>query len=66
MAKAATYYLAGNCFQGDADLYIFTCWNADKTTCGCHSVYGHELQANIEALARMGYAVENLDARKVA
>lgn len=65
MTKQATYYLAGNCYQGDGDLYIFTCWNAGHTSCGCHSVYGRELQANIEALTRMGYAVENLD-RKAA
>lgn len=66
MAKAATYYNAGR-LQGDsADLFMFTCWNADKTSCGCHSVYANELQANIAALGRMGYAVENLDARKAA
>lgn len=66
VTKQATYYLAGRCFQGDADLYIFTCWNAEHTSCGCHSVYGSELGTNIAALERMGYAVENLDAAERA
>jgi hypothetical protein len=66
MAKTATYYNAGRLSGDEADLFMFTCWNASRTSCGCHSVYSFELEANIEALERMGYAVENLDARKAA
>ena len=66
MAKTATYYNAGRLHGDSADLFMFTCWNADKTSCGCHSVYAHELQANVAALTRMGYAVENIDQRRAA
>lgn len=66
MAKQATYYNAGNLGCAGPDLFMFTCWNEQRTGCGCHSVYGHELRGNIAALERMGYAVENLDLRKAA
>jgi hypothetical protein len=66
MAKQATFYNAGRLSGDEADLFMFTCWNADHTSCGCHSVYSRELRGNIEALERMGYAVENLDQRKAA
>ena len=51
----ATYYSPGQ------DLWIFTCWNAQRTGCGCHSVYGPDLAANIRALEKMGYRVEARD-----
>ena len=63
MAKTATYYNAGRLSGDEADLFMFTCWNADRTSCGCHSVYSNELAGNITALERAGYAVENLDRR---
>lgn len=61
MIKRATYYNAGRLSEGE--LYMFTCWNVDKTSCGCHSVYLGELNQNIEALQKLGYEVVNLDAR---
>jgi hypothetical protein len=64
MTKQATYYFFGRMPEGD--LFMFTCWNASHSSCGCHSVYSNELRTNIEALERMGYAVENLDARRAA
>ena len=66
MTKTATYYNTGRLPGQEANLFMFTCWNASRTSCGCHSVYSFELQANIEALERMGYAVENLDKRQAA
>lgn len=59
MVKKSTYYHAGRTSEGE--LYMFTCWNADKTSCGCHSVYLGELNQNIEALQKMGYEVTNID-----
>lgn len=59
MTKRATYYHSGRTSEGE--LYMFTCWNAGKTSCGCHSVYLSELNQNIEALKKMGYDVINID-----
>jgi hypothetical protein len=64
--KTATYHNAGRLSGDTADLFMFTCWNESRTTCGCHSVYAHELAKNIEALTRLGYTVVNNDARKSA
>jgi len=54
-AGSFTFYNAGR-FPNDpgGDLYMFTCWNAAHTGCGCHSVYEKDLKANIAALERNG------------
>jgi hypothetical protein len=57
--KRATYYAAGLFPEGE--LIMFTCWNSANDCCGCHSVYRAELQANIEALKRLGYTVINIE-----
>jgi hypothetical protein len=57
-SKQATYYNAGRLSGDRADLFMFTCWNASRTCCGCHSVYEPELQANIAALQKFGYDVQ--------
>jgi hypothetical protein len=57
MAKIATYYNAGRLSGDEADLFMFTCWNVSRTTCGCHSVYESGLNANISALQKRGYEV---------
>jgi len=51
--KLATYYQPG------PGVFLFTCWNEQRTGCGCHTVYADGLQANIEALQRLGYQVRH-------
>jgi len=58
--KLATYHNAGRLSGDSSDLFMFTCWNASHTTCGCHSVYEHELLANIAALQALGYDVRRV------
>lgn len=48
--RTFTYY------QPMPGFYMFTCWNKDHSSCGCHSVASDELATNIRALERMGYA----------
>lgn len=36
------------------DLYMFTCWNADHTSCGCFSVYADKVAVNVAALEKGG------------
>ena len=55
MGERSFYYYNAGRLQGDAhDLFMFTCWNADHTGCGCHSVYAPDLKANIAALVEGG------------
>lgn len=59
--KRATYQSCGRTSEGE--FYIFTCWNVGYNgyaSCGCHSVYEKDLQANIVALREMGYEVSKL------
>jgi len=51
--KLATYYQPG------PGVFLFTCWNEQRTGCGCHTVYAAGLQANIEALQRLDYQVRH-------
>lgn len=50
-----TYYDASDRRSADEGCFIFTCWNADHTSCGTHSVARSGLAANIAALERQGY-----------
>jgi hypothetical protein len=53
--KMATYHHSGDGF------YMFTCWAPDYGSCGCHTVYFQELEANIKDLEALGYHVINMD-----
>jgi hypothetical protein len=48
-----TYYYSA------PDLILFTCWNADQSSLGVHSVYPDGLARNIQALEAMGYVNRN-------
>ena len=52
--KQVTYYDSGE------GLFLFTCWNRERTSCGVHSVDASGLARNIAALEATGYAVKPL------